>query len=101
MNFSEMCSIPDGDSVLLTGGHCYWGEWRFDCTCTCAPALPSFGLCDVYTDGCNRPSAMASSKVHRYTREEGWVEDLPDMTVGRYGHGCAAFTINQEQVRER
>ena len=42
-----------------------------------------------------------SSKVHRYTREEGWVEDLPDMTVGRYGHGCAAFTINQEQVRER
>ena len=42
---------------------------------------------------------QASSKVHRYTRDVGWVEDLPDMTVGRYGHGCASFTMNQEQVR--
>ena len=42
---------------------------------------------------------QASSKVHRYTRDVGWVEDLPDMNDGRYGHGCAAFTMNQEQVR--
>ena len=77
MNFSEMCSIPDGDSVLLTGGHCYWG--------LCYWGKP----------------LQASSKVSRYTREEGWVEDLPDMNQGRYGHGCTAFTMNQEQVRER
>ena len=52
---------------------------------------------------CLRPgcSRVASSKVHRYTQEQGWVEDLPDMTVGRYGHGCAAFTVNQEQVRDQ
>ena len=36
--------------------------------------------------------------MHRYTQEEGWVEDLPDLTVGRYGHGCAAFTMDEEQV---
>ena len=96
--FSDACSIPDGDSVLLTGGRCKWGTMAPDCACTCAPALPSFGLCSMWRDGCIRPSAMAGSKVHRYN-QEGWVEDLPDLTVGRYGHGCAAFTMNQEQVR--
>ena len=29
------------------------------------------------------------------------MEDLPDMTVGRYGHGCAAFTMDQEQVTDQ
>ena len=72
--FSDSCSVPDGDSVLLSGG--------FDNDVDCFDC-----------------SMQASSKVHRYTQEEGWVEDLPDLTVGRYGHGCAAFTMNQEQVR--
>ena len=35
--FSDACSIPDGDSVLLTGGICYWGSDY--CTCTCDSAL--------------------------------------------------------------
>ena len=50
---------------------------------------------------CSRPgcSRVASSKVHRYTQEQGWVEDLLDLTMGRYGHGCAAFTMKEEQVK--
>ena len=38
-----------------------------------------------------------TAKVYRYNLE-GWVEDLPDMTVGRRMHGCAAFTLEEEQV---
>ena len=86
LNSSDVCSIPDGDSVLLTGGVCFY-HWE-DCPCTSDWSIP----------GCRRE---ASSKVHRYTQEQGWMEDLPDMTVGRYGHGCAAFTMNQEQVRDQ
>ena len=96
VNFSAACSIPDGDSVLITGGRCKWGSMGPDCGCNCAPALPSYGLCSMYMDGCIRP-ATASSKVHRYDRE-GWMEDLPDLNDGRYGHGCASFTMNQKQV---
>ena len=60
--FSAACSIPDEDSVLLTGGH-----WTMN-------------------------------KVSRYGRDQGWVEDLPDLTVGRMSHGCAAFSKENEQV---
>ena len=74
VNFSDTCSIPDGNSVLLTGGFHFCVEWW----CSGAPA---------------------GSKVHRYTQAQGWVEDLPDLIHGRYGHGCAALTMNQEQVR--
>ena len=94
-NFSEACTVPDGDSVLLTGGHCY--NFKPNCTCTCGFVLTD-GICDWGSSGCSR---LASSKVHRYTQEQGWVEDLPDLTVGRYGHGCGAFTMNQEQVRDQ
>ena len=73
-NFSDTCSIPDGDSVLLTGG--------FNSVVDC----PSPG--------------EVSSKVHRYTQDLGWVEDLPDLKDGRYGHGCASFTMDAEQVTD-
>ena len=42
-------------------------------------------------------SGLVSSKVSRYTRQ-GWVEDLPDMSLGRMNHGCAAFIQDNEQV---
>ena len=77
--------------MLLTGGHCYY-TWD-DCTCT--SELLTGHWHDWFIPGCSRE---ASSRVHRYTHEEGWVEDLPDLTVGRYGHGCAAFTMDEEQV---
>ena len=80
--------------MLLTGGHCFLG--RDDCTCTCGFVLTD-GICDWGWSDCSR---LSSSKVHRYTQEQGWVEDLPDMTVGRYGHGCAAFTMNEKQVKK-
>ena len=38
------------------------------------------------------------NKVSRYRRDQGWVEDLPDLTVGRMSHGCAAFSKENEQV---
>ena len=83
--------------MLLTGGHCYftWDNWEH-CTCTCDSASGHVDDWDI--PGCSR---LSSSKVHRYTQEQGWVEDLPDMTVGRYGHGCAAFTMDQEQVTDQ
>ena len=58
-----------------------------------------FHICEWHI--CERPGFQAGSKVHRYTQAQGWVEDLPDLIHGRYGHGCAAFTVNQEQVRDQ
>ena len=34
----------------------------------------------------------------RYTCQQGNRELLPDMNVGRYNHGCAAFTKETEKV---
>ena len=75
MYFSDACSIPDGASVLVTGGSRDLEEYAY------------------YYDG-----GIGSSKVRRYNLE-GWVEDLPDLTVGRRMHGCAAFTMEEEQVK--
>ena len=36
--------------------------------------------------------------VSRYN-ENGWVEDLPSLTQGRFQHGCTAFMSAGEQVR--
>ena len=36
-------------------------------------------------------------KASRYNRQ-GWVEDLPDMSIGRFHHACAGYTKNDEQV---
>ena len=38
-------------------------------------------------------------KASRYNRQ-GWVEDLPDMSIGRFHHGCAGYTKNGEQVED-
>ena len=61
--FRRACAIPDGDSVVITGG--VMSETR--------------------------------KKASRYNRQ-GWVEDLPDMSIGRFHHGCAGYTKNGEQV---
>ena len=53
--YSDGCGIPDGNSVILTGG--------------------------VWT----------RNKVSRYN-VDGWLEDLPDLTIGRGSHGCASYT---------
>ena len=60
--FSDACAIPDGDSVVLTGG------------------------------------MMTLNKVSRYQMDQGWVEDLPELNIGRRYHGCASFTKDDEQV---
>ena len=57
MYFSDACAIPDGASVLVTGGSRDLEEYAY------------------YYDG-----GGGSSKVRRYNLE-GWVEDLPDMTA--------------------
>ena len=36
-------------------------------------------------------------KASRYNRQ-GWVEDLPDISIGRLHHACAGYTKNGEQV---
>ena len=74
MYFSDACAISDGDSVLVTGGTGDLEDYAY------------------YYDG-----GGGSAKVRRYNLE-GWVEDLPDLTVGRRMHGCAAFTMEGEHV---
>ena len=37
------------------------------------------------------------NKVSRYNKD-GWMEDLPDMIGGRWGHGCAGYKRGSEQV---
>ena len=37
------------------------------------------------------------NKVSRYNRS-GWVEDLANMTEGRFGHGCAGYMMDGELV---
>ena len=37
------------------------------------------------------------NKVSRYNRS-GWVEDLANITVGRYYHGCAGYMKDGELV---
>ena len=67
--FSYACAIPEGDSVVLTGGI----------------------IITSYV-------AMAESRVSRYRIDQGWLEDLPVLKVGRYLHGCTAFTKDDEEV---
>ena len=61
--FRRACAVPDGASVVITGGH--GGGQR--------------------------------KKASRYNRQ-GWVEDLPDISIGRWHHACAGYTKNDEQV---
>ena len=67
--FRLACAIPDGDSVILTGGYNY-----------------SSGGNDSLT------------RVSRYNRKLGWVEDLPELKIGREDHGCASYTKDDEKV---
>ena len=67
--FSYACAIPEGDSVVLTGGM----------------------ITTSYV-------SMAESRVTRYRIDQGWVKDLPELNIGRYYHGCAAFTKDDEEV---
>ena len=66
--FRLACAIPDGDSVIMTGGYNYT-NWE-----------------------------MSLTRVSRYTREQGWGEDLPDLIFGREDHGCASYTKDDEEV---
>ena len=61
--YSRACAIPDGESVVLTGGE----------------------------------SGAIRSKVSRYNKD-GWMEDLPDLNMGRWAHGCAGYKRGSEQV---
>ena len=60
--FSEACAIPDGDSMLVTGGF------------------------------------FTLTTVSRYSKAQGWVEDLPDLAVGRVRHGCTSFSMDNQEV---
>ena len=67
--FSSACAIPAGDSVVLTGGM----------------------ITTSYV-------VTAESRVSRYRIDQGWLEALPVLKVGRYLHGCTAFTKDDEEV---
>ena len=65
------CAIPDADSVVLTGGG----------------MGPEFSIDEVY------------NKVVRYNKD-GWVEDLPQLIVGRSNHACGSY-VNRDNVKVR
>ena len=72
-SFRYACAIPDpaGSSVVLTGG---------------SDTISGHGV-----------PGTPYKTVTRYDRS-GWVEDLPDMTLGRLRHGCAGFMKDGEMV---
>ena len=37
--------------------------------------------------------AVGLKTVSRYNKD-GWMEDLGDLNIGRWGHGCTQFTNN-------
>ena len=39
------------------------------------------------------PADYGLKTVSRYNKD-GWVEDLGDLNIGRWGHGCTQFTNN-------
>ena len=58
-----------------------------------ACAIPD-GEAVVLTGG---ESSIIRSKVSRYNKD-GWMEDLPDLNMGRWAHGCAGYKRGSEQV---
>ena len=38
------------------------------------------------------------TSVSRYN-DQGWIEDLPSLITGRYGHACAGYTSEGNRVR--
>ena len=71
--YRSACAIADpaGTSVVLTGG-------------------------SYFISGHGVPGTPGKT-VSRYDRS-GWMEDLPNMTVGRFRHGCAGFMKDGEMV---
>ena len=65
----------------------YFTSSRYACAIA-DPAGPSV----VVTGGQN-----TRNTVSRYNRS-GWVEDLANITVGRYYHGCAGYMKDGELV---
>ena len=37
--------------------------------------------------------------VSRYDVLSGWLEDLPELNIGRYYHACAGYTSGGRKVR--
>ena len=38
------------------------------------------------------------TKASRYSRDQGWVEDLADFSIGRASCGCAVLEKDNEKV---
>ena len=73
--------------ILYMIDQSYFTSFRYAC------AIPDpAGSSVVLTGGSD-----TRNTVSRYNRS-GWVEDLQDMTVGRYRHGCAGFMKDGELV---
>ena len=66
------CAIPDGTSVILTGGF--------------------LGPSETF-------SFESTSKVTRYINERE-IKELPGLNYGRHSHGCAGFSKDSEQVND-
>ena len=54
----------------------------------------------ILTGGYNYTNndTMSLSRVSLYNREHGWVEDLPELLIGRYDHGCSSYTKDDLNV---
>ena len=47
----------------------------------------------VLTGGANTLNTVA------LYNDKGWVEDFPDLSIGRQGHACAGYTSDGRRVR--
>ena len=68
MYYSSACAIPDTETVVIMGGFSF-----------------------------NTGGLITLTTVSIYS-DQGWQEDLPELTIGRYWHACAAFTSSTRRV---
>ena len=79
------CSIPDGQSVVLTGGE------------LTGRLVSRYTRCTIYTI-----STLYLHYVYTIsTPRAGWAEDLPSLGTGRAGHGCTSFITGQGDTVSR
>ena len=62
-----------------------------------ACAIPDIMSETVLLTGGYQPYSYSTKRVTRYGRN-GWIEDLPSMTTGRYNHACGYFINSHDEL---
>ena len=96
-NCSWACSIPDyeTDTLVLAGGSSpgkMVSRWGYD-----AFVMICYDQYCCHDNTSQNADDTVVTILVRYGRD-GWVEDLPDMLIGRRDHSCSSFVRNNRRV---